>query len=153
MTMKLETVRSLLFVGTGNVGRSVMAEAYLNFAAQGRWKASSAGSNPTGKVHPLAATMLAEFGLRPELRSKCWDEFTGPDAPAMDVVITICTAAAAESSPVWPGAPRLMHWPVPDPTIAVGTMEDRMEVFRAVFALIRSKIDAFLADEAAAAVA
>jgi arsenate reductase (thioredoxin) len=142
---------NVLFVGTGNVARSVMAEAYINSVAQGRWHALSAGLDPAGKVHPLAATILAEFDLRPELRSKSWDEFAGPTAPVMDFVVTVCDKASAETGPLWPGSPRLLHWPIPDPTLAEGTIEDRMAIFRAVFDLVKKHVDAFLVEEASTA--
>jgi arsenate reductase (thioredoxin) len=140
---------SILIVGTGNVARSIMAEAYINALPKAQWHAASAGSKPAGKVHPLATTVLAEFDLRPELRSKSWEEFAGPRAPVMDVVITVCDRAAGETCPLWPGTPRLLHWPIPDPTTAEGTIEDRMATYRAVFELIRKNVDAFLAEEQA----
>lgn len=142
--------RKLLIVGTGNVGRSIMAEAYVNAVAAGSWIAASAGAQPAGKISPLAAITLAEFDLRPSLRSKSWTEFSGPDAPLMDVVITVSEEAAGEACPLWRGAPRMLHWPIPDPTLAAGMFEDRMDAFRAVFDAIRMNVDRFLAEEASA---
>lgn len=151
--MKTTNTRNVLIIGTGNVGRSIMAEAYLNAAASGTWRAASAGSKPAGKVSPLAAVVLAEFDLRPALRSKSWSEFTGPSAPAFDFVITVCEDAAGEAAPVWPGAPRLLHWPLPDPTTAKGLFEDRMAIYRAIFDAIRRRVDGFLVEEASTAAA
>ncbi|MEQ1718875.1 MAG: arsenate reductase ArsC, partial [Hyphomicrobium sp.] len=113
--------RNLLIVGTGNVGRSIMAEAYVNSVAEGAWKAASAGAQPAGRINPLAAITLAEFDLRPSLRSKSWTEFSGPGGPLMEVVITVSEEAAGEACPLWRGTPRMLHWPIPDPTLAVGT--------------------------------
>jgi arsenate reductase (thioredoxin) len=146
-----EPTSNLLIVGTGNVARSIMAEAYINALPRRHWHAASAGAKPAGKVSALAATVLAEFDLRPELRCKSWQEFAGPAAPVMDVVITICDKTASETSPLWPGTPRLLHWPIPDPAAAAGTIEDRMATYRAVFELIRNNVDAFLAEERASA--
>ncbi|MEQ1614808.1 MAG: arsenate reductase ArsC [Hyphomicrobiaceae bacterium] len=145
--------RNLLIVGTGNVGRSIMAEAYVNAVAEGAWKASSAGAQPAGRINPLAAITLAEFDLRPSLRSKSWTEFSGPGGPLMEVVITVSEEAAGEACPLWRGTPRMLHWPIPDPTLAVGTLEDRMAAFRAVFDAIKMNVDRFLAEEASAAAA
>ncbi len=151
--MTIKTTRNLLIVGTGNVSRSIMAEAYFNAVACGAWRAVSAGSKPAGNINPLTAITLAERDLRPTLRSKSWDEFTGPAAPIMDVVITVCEEAAGEACPIWPGSPRMLHWPIPDPTTASGALDERLEMFRAVFAAIRGNVDHFLAEEASAAAA
>jgi arsenate reductase (thioredoxin) len=151
--MMIDKARNLLIVGNGNVGRSIMAEAYVNAVADGAWLASSAGAQPAGRISPLAAITLAEFDLRPQLRSKSWTEFSGPDAPLMDVVITVSEAAAGDGCPLWRGAPRMLHWPIPDPTLAVGTLEDRMAAFRAVFDAIRVNVDQFLAEESSAGAA
>ena len=151
--MTNDNSRNLLMIGNGNVGRSIMAEAYVNAVADGTWLAASAGAQPAGKINPLAALTLAEFDLRPALRSKSWIEFTGPDAPLLDVVITVSEEAAGEACPVWRGAPRMLHWPLPDPTLAAGTLEDRMAAFRAVFDAIRMNVDRFLAEELSAGAA
>ena len=142
--------RNVLILCTGNSARSIMAEQYINAVSRGRWKAFSAGSKPTGKVNPLALATLAEAGIEPsEARSKSWDEFAGVDAPTMDLVITVCDNAANETCPFWPGSPRTLHWPFPDPAAAEGSFEHRMATFRGVFDLIRANVDAFLVEEAA----
>lgn len=144
--------RNILILCTGNSARSIMAECYINAVGKGRWHAFSAGSKPAGHANPLALTTLAEAGFSlGELRSKSWDEFARAGAPVMDVVITVCDNAANETCPIWPGSPRTLHWPFPDPAAAEGTIEDRMATFRGVFELIRKNVDAFLADEAMAA--
>ena len=141
--------RTVLILCTGNSARSIMAEAYINQAGNGAWRAYSAGSQPTGAPNPFALSTLSEAGVPAgEARSKSWDEFAGPGAPAMDVVITVCDNAANETCPVWPGAPRTLHWPFPDPAAVDGSDADKALAFREVFAAIRAKADAFLADAA-----
>ncbi|GAB7563661.1 arsenate reductase ArsC [Methylobacillus methanolivorans] len=114
-----------------------MAEALFNTLGQGRFKAFSAGSNPTGKVNPFAIEQVADLGYPTEvLRSKSWDEFTQANAPKMDIVITVCDNAAGEVCPIWPGSPISGHWGFEDPAAAEGSNEDK----RAAFAQIRSQI-------------
>ncbi len=110
---------NILVLCTGNSARSILAEAILNRNGSGRVQAWSAGSNPTGVVHPAALRLLADRGFPARgYRSKSWDEFAAPGAPEMDVVITVCAAAAGETCPVWPGAPLRAHWGVEDPAAA-----------------------------------
>jgi arsenate reductase (thioredoxin) len=139
--------RNVLIIGTENVGRSLMAETYINAHSKSGWRAVSAGIRPSGTVSPLAITVLAEFDLRPDLRSKSWEEFSGPHAPIMEFVITVCDKAADQAGPAWPGTPRLMHWPIPDPLRVDEPLEERLETYRAVFALIRRHVDTFMMEE------
>lgn len=152
-------MRRILFLCTGNSARSIMAEAYMNHAAGGRWRAYSAGSKPTGAPNPLALETLKTHDVptaigRDGPRSKSWDEFAGDDAPAMDVVVTVCDSAAAETCPVWPArdgsGPKRLHWSFPDPAAATGSEAEKRAAFEAVFADIRTKIDDFLAGGGAA---
>jgi protein-tyrosine-phosphatase len=94
---------NVLFLCTGNSARSIMAECAMNRWGQGRFKGYSAGSHPKGAVHPMTLELLRRLNYRTEeLRSKSWEEFSAPDAPPVDFVVTVCDSAAAEVCPVWP---------------------------------------------------
>lgn len=132
---------NVLVLCTGNSARSVLGEALINHLGGAEWRAFSAGSNPTGKVNPLSLEVLAEKGLPAGgYRSKSWDEFALPDAPKMDLVITVCDNAAGEVCPVWPGHPAKVHMGFPDPAAAEGSHEERLAEFRKVYAMIEAKV-------------
>ena len=132
---------NVLVLCTGNSARSVLAECLINDLGGGRWKAYSAGSRPTGAVNPLSLEILHEKGHAIEgLRSKSWDEFATPEAPEMNLVITVCDNAAGEVCPIWPGHPSKLHIGFPDPAAAEGSHEERLAVFRAVYGLIEAKV-------------
>jgi arsenate reductase (thioredoxin) len=123
----------VLFLCTHNSARSILAEAAMNHMGGGRIKAWSAGSAPraTQQPHPLALRALQEAGISTDgLRSKCWDEFAGPGAPRMDLVITVCDNAAGEQCPHWPGHPATAHWSYPDPSAVEGGEPQRLDAFR-----------------------
>ena len=150
-------MRNILFLCTGNSARSIMAEAYMNHAGAGGWRAWSAGSKPTGAPNPFALETLASHRIETAVRgaaprSKSWDEFAGEDAPAMDVIVTVCDNAAGEVCPIWPTgngeAPARLHWSFPDPAAAQGGDAEKRAAFETVFADIRAQIDAFLAEPA-----
>ena len=136
---------NVLILCTGNSARSILAEAILNRHGKGKYQAYSAGSKPQGAPHPLALELLQSHGYDTGFaRSKSWDEFAGENAPRMDFVITVCDSAAAEECPYWPGAPLSAHWGLPDPAAASGSPEDQRAAFRAAFATLKMRIDAFI---------
>lgn len=114
--MFTDLAMNILVLCTGNSARSILLESILNHSGAGRITAFSAGSKPTGKVHPQSLILLTELGHDTKnARSKSWDEFSGPDAPKIDLVITVCGNAASESCPIWHGSPISTHWGVDDP--------------------------------------
>ncbi|HLH09080.1 MAG TPA: arsenate reductase ArsC [Terriglobales bacterium] len=136
---------NVLFLCTGNSARSIMAEAILNQRGQGRFTAYSAGSHPSGKVHPQALQQLERSHLpTANLRSKSWDEFALPNAPKMDFVFTVCDNAANEICPVWPGQPLTAHWGIPDPAAASGSLDQVERAFREAFVTLDRRIALFL---------
>jgi protein-tyrosine-phosphatase len=138
----LNTPRNVLFLCTGNSARSILAEAYLNSAGKGKFKAYSAGSRPGGKVNPLALELLARNRIDTAgLRSKSWDEFARDGAPRMDFVFTVCDNAAAEQCPYWPGQPMTAHWGVADPAAVEGSDEDKHAAFRETFLILSRRIN------------
>ncbi|MWB77430.1 arsenate reductase ArsC [Pseudooceanicola sp. 216_PA32_1] len=134
---------NILVLCTGNSARSILLESILNDLGQGRVTAYSAGSNPAGAVHPQSLKLLEELDHdTSHARSKSWDEFAGPDAPEMDVVITVCASAAGETCPIWPGAPVRAHWGVEDPA---ALPEDAWDSgFRAAYDKLRTRAEALL---------
>lgn len=138
--------QNILILCTGNSCRSILAEALINARAAGRFAAYSAGSKPAGRVNPNALALLKDRGLGTQgLRSKSWDEFATPGAPAMDYVITVCGSAAGETCPVWIGAPMSAHWGIADPADATGSPEHIRAAFAEACRLLEKRIDAFLA--------
>ncbi len=137
---------NVLILCTGNSARSVMAEAALNFApiGGGKFNAYSAGSQPTGKVHPAAIRLLQKQGIATDnLRSKSWNEFAGANAPAMDFVFTVCGNAAKETCPVWPGVPVTAHWGVDDPAAVKGDEATVDKAFLDAFLILKRRIELF----------
>ena len=125
-----DKVYHVLFVCTGNSARSILAEGLLNHLARGRFIGYSAGSHPSGAVNPFAVSTLQTLRIPADgLRSKNWEEFAQPGAPALDFVFTVCDNAAGEVCPVWPGQPMTAHWGVPDPAAFEGTDEEKIRVF------------------------
>jgi protein-tyrosine-phosphatase len=138
-------IRNVLFLCTGNSARSILSEAILNRLGKGRFRAFSAGSKPVGRVNPGALALLQErsYPTR-ELRSKSWDEFAGPAAPAMDCIITVCNNAAGETCPVWPGHPATEHWDIDDPAGVGETESERRAAFEKAYATINARISDFV---------
>lgn len=135
---------NVLFLCTGNSARSILAEALLNRAGEGRFRAYSAGSFPKGEVHPQALALLKELGFETQgLRSKSWDEFSGPDSPGIDFIFTVCDNAAGETCPIWPGRPMSAHWGIEDPAAVEGS--GQREAFERALHYLSNRISLFLA--------
>jgi arsenate reductase len=137
---------NVLFLCTGNSARSIIAEAILNRAGRGRFKAFSAGSQPKGKINPRTLDLLRKFNYDVStLRSKSWTEFAKPGAPDLDFVFTVCDNAAGESCPLWPGQPITAHWGIPDPVAASGTQAEIALAFKDAYRMLNRRIDLLLA--------
>ncbi|MBO6520559.1 MAG: arsenate reductase ArsC [Rhodospirillales bacterium] len=138
-------VKNVLFLCTGNSARSILAEAILNREGMGKFRAFSAGSFPTGKVHPYALDLLkAHNHPVDDLRSKNWDEFAAEGAPELDFVFTVCDNAAGEVCPIWPGQPMTAHWGVPDPAAAEGTEAEKRLAFADTYRFMTNRISIFV---------
>lgn len=135
---------NVLFLCTHNSARSVIAECVMNRVGAGRFKAHSAGSQPSGQVHPLALKLLDKLNYDTSgLRSKSWEEFEKPGAPALDFVFTVCDDAAEEVCPVWPGQPMTAHWGLPDPSRVQGTEAERALAFADTYRMLDQRIGIF----------
>ena len=141
---RAEQSYNVLFLCTGNSARSILAESLINHWGRGRFRGYSAGSHPKGTVHPIALELLGKMNLSTAgLRSKSWDEFAGPGAPALNFVFTVCDNAAAEACPYWPGQPMSAHWGVADPAAVRGSEADRWVAFRTAFRILENRIRIF----------
>lgn len=128
---------NVLFLCTGNSARSILAEATLNRLSDGRFKAYSAGSHPKDSPNPLALELLAREGIATAgVHSKSWDVFLAGGAPRIDLVVTVCDAAAGEQCPLYPGQPLKTHWGVPDPHTA--------QDFEQAYRILRGRIERLL---------
>jgi arsenate reductase (thioredoxin) len=137
---------NVLFLCTGNSARSIIAEAILNKAGQGKFRAFSAGSHPKGQVHPETTRLLQGLGYDASgFRSKSWSEFAKPGAPSLDFVFTVCDNAAGETCPLWPGQPITAHWGVPDPAEATGTEAEVALAFKQAYRMLNQRIGIFTA--------
>lgn len=133
---------NILVLCTGNSARSILLEAILN--RSGRIRAFSAGSHPAGRVHPGALELLKARGFdTASLRSKSWDEFAAPGAPEMDVVLTVCDAAAGETCPLFRGQPLRAHWGLADPALLPPA--DQPAAFEQTFARLAARAEALMA--------
>ncbi|SRR5258708_2241233 len=137
---------NVLFLCTGNSARSIIAEGILRHKGSPNFTAFSAGSHPSGVVRPEALRQL-EASHMPVggLRSKSWEEFSGPSAPKMHFVITVCDNAARETCPIWPGQPMTAHWGVADPAAVLGTPKEIACAFRNAYVVLDRRISLFLA--------
>lgn len=137
---------NVLFLCTHNSARSILAEALLNAIGKGRFRAFSAGSSPreNQQPNPLGLQVLQNAGIAIDgLHSKSWDVFAGPNAPQMDLIITVCDNAAGEVCPVWPGHPATAHWSYPDPSEGDGTNAEMLEAFRKTLHAIKRRLELF----------
>ncbi len=138
---------NILVLCTGNSARSILGEALFNHLGKGRIRAFSAGSQPSGKVNPVALETLAAHGVpwpnAGHPRSKSWEEFSGSDAPQMDFIFTVCASAAGEACPIWPGHPATAHWGIDDPA-HVEPLAARRAAFEVAYAELEKRIAAFL---------
>ena len=135
---------NVLFLCTHNSARSILAEATLNHIGKGRFRAFSAGSSPRDnqQPNPLGLQVLKNAGISTEgLRSKSWDEFGKPDAPHMDLVITVCDNAAGEVCPYWPGQPATAHWGYADPSEVEGDEAKKLEAFRQTLLALHRRLE------------
>ena len=139
------SMKTVLFLCTGNTARSILAEGILRKEGGNRFNAFSAGSQPKGVINPFALKTLRDNEYPADgYRSKSWDEFAVPGAPAMDFLFTVCDNAAGESCPVWPGHPMTAHWGVQDPAAIDGTDIDKQRAFTTAFRHLRNRITAFV---------
>ena len=137
---------NVLFLCTHNSARSILAEALLNHMGHGKFKAFSAGSSPKDnqQPNPMALATLQKANISIEgLSSKSWDVFAEPNAPHMDLVITVCDNAAGEVCPFWPGQPATAHWGYADPSAGEGSDYEKMEAFKQTLHLIKRRLDIF----------
>lgn len=135
---------NVLFLCTHNSARSVLAECILNSVGAGKFKAYSAGSQPRGEVHPYTIDLLKRLNYDVSgIRSKSWNEFSGPGAPQLDFVFTVCDNAAGEACPYWPGQPMTAHWGIPDPSAAQGNEAEKRVAFADAYRMLHQRISIF----------
>lgn len=142
----MQDTYNVLFLCTANSARSILAEAILNREGAERFRAFSAGSQPSGRANPVAIEVLKSLGHPTDsLRSKSWDEFGEPGAPRMDFVFTVCDNAAGEVCPIWPGQPVTAHWGIPDPAAVKGSDAEVHAAFHEAYRLLANRIRLFCA--------
>jgi arsenate reductase (thioredoxin) len=136
---------NVLFLCTHNSARSIIAEAVVKHLGAGKFKGYSAGSMPSGQVHPYAIDLLNQLKYPTDrLRSKSWEAYSRPGAPVLDFVFTVCDNAAAEVCPVWPGKPVTAHWGLPDPSAVEGNEVDRRMAFADTHRMLYQRIGIFV---------
>jgi arsenate reductase (thioredoxin) len=134
----------VLFLCTGNSARSILAEALTTHLGKGKVVGFSAGSAPKPQPNPMALALLESEGIATAgLHAKSWDKFAQPDATPIDIVITVCDAAAGETCPVWPGSPVKVHWGIPDPPAAGDGAAQRV-AFRHAYDVLKARITALV---------
>jgi arsenate reductase len=139
-----DQIFNVLFLGSGNSARSIMAEAILNHIGKGRFHAFSAGSHPDDLINPLAIEQIQRANLPIEaLNCKSWNEFAKSNAPTLDFVFTVCDEVAQEEYPKWRGQPMVAHWGVEDPDSVEGSIEEKHHAFSKAFTQINWRISIF----------
>lgn len=135
---------NVLFLCTHNSARSVIGEAVMNRLGMGKFRGYSAGSQPSGRIHPYAMDLLRKLNYDTSaLRSKSWEEFTAAEAPQLDFVFTVCDNAANEVCPVWPGQPMSAHWGLPDPSAFEGSETEQRLAFADTHRMLYQRISIF----------
>jgi protein-tyrosine-phosphatase len=135
---------NILFLCTHNSSRSILGEALASSHSSGRFIGYSAGSTPGTNINPIAEELALEMGYpKAKMYSKSWDEFSKPDAPKMDFIITVCDSAASEACPVWLGHPATAHWGFPDPSKVGGSNVEKKDAFIVVMNGLKKRLDAF----------
>ena len=137
-------MKNVLFLCTGNSCRSILAEGILSHYGKGKYQAYSAGSFPTGNVHPVALETLRNNGIElSNLRSKSWDEFKNKQ---IDLLVTVCDNAEGEVCPIFLGKPAKLHWGMPDPAHFEGTEAEISAEFQRVYKMLEKQIVKWLAE-------
>jgi protein-tyrosine-phosphatase/DNA-binding transcriptional ArsR family regulator len=136
---------NVLVVCTGNSARSIFAEAILKNEGAGRFRPFSAGSRPKARPNPLTLSLLSDLGYDiSQYRTKSWNDFATPEAPAMDFIFTVCDLAAREPSPAWPGRPMIAHWGIPDPGAITGPDTEKRAAFLDAYRRLTERVTSFI---------
>ncbi len=139
-----DTSYNVLFFCIRNSARSIMAESLLNRWGEGRFRGFSAGIQPKGHIHPLALATLERHQLPTDgLFSKTWAEVAEVKAARLHFVFTVCEGAAQQQAPIWPGQPMTAHWSMDDPSLATGSLEERVHAFEKAFHTLDARIKLF----------
>ncbi len=142
----IQSVHNVLFLCADNATRSVFAASILSKDGAARFRAFSAGGRTRPAFHPLALRILESFGYPlPDGSPKNWRDFSGPNAPEMDFVLTVCDLAAPENCPEWPGQPVLARWHTSDPDAVRGSELEKATAFAKTFYELKSRIALFVA--------
>jgi protein-tyrosine-phosphatase/DNA-binding transcriptional ArsR family regulator len=137
--------RNVLFLCSGNAARSILAEAILNREGGDRFRAFSAGSRPAERPDPIGVELLSSLGYDTRaFRSKSWKEFTKPDAPRMDFVITVCDDICEQPCGPWPRNALLAHWGVADPALVKGDDVQKRAAFMEAYRRLGARLTAFV---------
>ena len=141
-----EPAFTVLFLCTRNAARSIMAEAMLNRLGGGKFRAFSAGSQPSpdGPLPEVLAQLKALGHDVSALRSKSWDEFVGPDAPRVDFAIALCDTLAGHACPDFGETVVSAAWPLPDPAKFAGGVAERATLLNELYASLKRRIENFV---------